>query len=357
MSQTPYPFESHEAALRVTTRTLFQRLATWYETFRVSRRESRRSSEISLQCISRKGQASLYPDELPLVFLVRNDRQLLPSFLWHYRKLGVTRFICVDDASSDGSREYLLEQDDVDLWVSQVRFKEARRGRLWREKLFSLYGAGRWYVNVDSDEFLIYNDFESKNLWSLVHSLEAQKFLRMPAPMLDMYPTDLQSARLEKLSHFAPWEIADHFDGDGYVVTTTKRGLSVKGGVRAREFGLGLELVKYPLIYWDLECLFGPTIHQPLPYDRNFVPVMGVLLHFKFFSNYADVVRRAAEGGQYFNNSSAYSAILETMQKSGSLRLHSEISKKYTGADQMVSLGFCVPVSGMDWFESKKGHG
>ncbi|KQV83672.1 glycosyltransferase family 2 protein [Rhizobium sp. Root1220] len=319
-------------------------MATWYETMKVERRERRQSSDVPLACINTRGPAVLGSEELPLIFLTRNDRKLLPAFLSHYRGLGVTRFICVDDASSDGSREFLLEQTDVDLWVSDVRFKEARRGRRWRERLFSLYGTDRWYVNVDSDEFLIYEGFGNRGLRSVIDGLEGAGFLRMSAPMLDMYPIDLESAEVEKLEQSDPWTVADHFDGDGYTLTTTKRAISVRGGPREREFKSGLELIKYPLIFWDAKCRFGPSIHQPLPYGRNFVPVMGVLLHFKFFADYAEVAKAAVEGGQYFNNSSAYSSIVEKMDQNGSLRLQSDLSRKYTGPDQLVKMGFFLPV-------------
>ncbi len=344
MTLSPYPFESKEAALRLTRRTPLQRLSTWYETVKITRRERRRASEVALQCISPRGQTSLSAHELPLIFLTRNDRKLLPSFLAHYRGMGVARFICVDDASTDGSREFLLEQRDVDLWTSPVRYKDARRGRLWREQLFAIYGTNRWYVNVDSDEFLVYENFENRDLWSTIRGLEKQALSRMAAPMLDLYPTDLESARAEKLQNSPPWEVADHYDDEGYTITATKRALSVRGGPREREFNAGLELIKYPLIYWDDECGFGPSIHQPLPYGRNFVPVMGVLLHFKFFADYAEVARDAVDGGQYFDNSSAYSAIVQRLETLGALRLHSSVSRKFVNSDQLVALGFCLPV-------------
>lgn len=344
MTLSPYPFESKESALRLTRRSLTQRLATWYETMKIERRERRRASKVALQCISPGGQTAIPAHKLPLVFLTRNDRKLLPSFLAHYRGIGVGHFICVDDASTDGSREFLREQLDVDLWTSPVRYRDARRGRLWREQLFAIYGINRWYVNVDSDEFLAYENFESRDLWSIIRGLDKHGFSRLPAPMLDMYPTDLASARAEELQHRAPWEIADHYDGEGYTITTTKRALCVRGGAREREFQAGLELIKYPLIYWDDQCRFGPSIHQPLPYERNFVPVMGVLLHFKFFADYAEVAKAAVEGGQYFDNSSAYTAIVQRLETLGALRLHSSISRKFANSDQLVSLGFCLPV-------------
>lgn len=344
MTDIAYPFRDRSDAQMISDRSLFDRIITWYESTKVERRERRKNHKVDLRCVSPQGQTSLYPDDLPLVFLTRNDAKLMPGFLAHYRSLGVTRFICVDDASIDGTREYLLSQPDVDLWSSSLRYKDARRGRAWREALFGLYGGDRWYVNIDSDEFLIYDDCENRTLWSVIHTLEELKISRLPAPMLDMYPVDLAAADIDQLKIRAPWEIADHFDSHGYTLATTKRAITVKGGARHREFESDLELIKYPLIFWDEGCRFGPSIHQPLPYQRNFSPIVGVLLHFKFFADYQKVINEAVADGQYFDGSAAYAKMTEALAGTGALQLFSDSSVKFDGSKQLVRLGFITPV-------------
>lgn len=344
MTDITYPFRDRSDAEMIADRSFFDRIITWYESSKVERRERRKTHPVDLRCVSAQGQTSLYPDDLPLIFLTRNDAKLMPGFLAHYRALGVTRFICVDDASTDGTREYLLAQADVDLWASSLRYKDARRGRAWREALFSLYGGERWYVNVDSDELLIFDDCENRTLWSVIHALEDMKITRLPAPMLDMYPIDLAAADVNQLRTHAPWQIADHFDSRGYTLATTKRAITVKGGARHREFESDLELIKYPLIFWDEDCRFGPSIHQPLPYQRNFSSVMGVLLHFKFFADYQNVINDAVADGQYFDGSAAYAKMTEALASTGALQLFSESSVKFEGSGQLLRLGFITPV-------------
>ena len=144
-----YPFKDRPHFQR----SAFKKLATWYETFRITSRERRQKTTVDMSKIG--DIVPLRPNDLPLVFITHNDMTLISKFLLHYRKLGVTRFICVDDISKDGTREYLLEQSDVDVWTSPVRYSDARRGRRWREQLFGIYGLNRWYLHVDSDEFLV----------------------------------------------------------------------------------------------------------------------------------------------------------------------------------------------------------
>lgn len=50
-----------------------------------------------------------------LLSLLKNELYFLPAFLSHYRRLGVQRFVFLNDGSDDGSVEYLLDQPDTIL--------------------------------------------------------------------------------------------------------------------------------------------------------------------------------------------------------------------------------------------------
>jgi hypothetical protein len=278
---------------------------------------------------------------MPLIFLCRNDSSLLPAFFRHYRELGVTRFIVVDDQSSDGSRAWIQAQEDADLWVSSVRFKAAKRGRIWREMLLHRYGENRWYVNVDADEFLVYDQCDSKPLRALTDLLSAEGATKLAAPMLDLYPKDgVARARMESVENLLPWQVADAFDRSGYQLTVKKRFLSLRGGPRQRMFGAELELMKYPLLYWTAASSLGTTIHQPLPYAQNFGAISGVLLHFKFFSDVKERVAEAVSDGQYFNSAQEYRRILAQLENEEVLNFTSPVTTAYAGPQQLVDLGF-----------------
>jgi len=340
-----YPFHPSEDEKQRVRRGIFDRMLSRYETYKLTARVRRRKRSIEMSCLTEGGQRPLGTSDIPLVFNTHNDRKLLPAFLAHYRRLGVSRFICVDDVSSDGTRDYLLAQADVDLWASPVRYRDARRGREWREALFERYGGSRWFLNVDSDEFLIYDDCENRPLGDLVKALESRGEKRLAAPMLDMYPIgQLGAASLDGDDGWMPWEIADHFDGSGYEMSYTKRAISITGGPRKRKFAHLLELMKYPVIFWDPECSLGVSIHQPLPCERNFPAVSGVLLHFKFFSDYKEKIERAVAEGQYFNAAAAYRKMLEDLQEAGEFDFSHESSTRFSGSGQLLELGFIAPV-------------
>lgn len=326
-----YPFDRNFSFPR---RTFINRLATLYDNWRVTVRERRQVEKVTI--IPAKNVHALSVTDLPAVFVAHNEIALIPAFLSHYRRLGVTRFICLDDVSIDGTREYLMEQEDVDVWTSPIRFEAARRGRRWREALFERYGYNRWYLNLDADEFLVYDQCLREPLKVLINVLEEHDIKRLPAPMIDFYPSNAAKSGNGNM----PWHVVDHIDGSGYDVTLQKRGISVKGGPRKRLFSEDNELIKYPLVYWDKNCRFGSSIHRPLPYNRNFSPVWGVLLHFKFFTNYREKIAEAAYNKQHYNGSQHYQAIKNEIDKIGTIDFVGYASIRFLNPEQLVDLGF-----------------
>ncbi|MBZ9654687.1 glycosyltransferase family 2 protein [Phyllobacterium lublinensis] len=286
----------------------------------------------------------LGPEDIPLIFLAHNSIQFLPSFLAHYRSLGVTRFLCVDDQSTDGTREKLLEQNDVDVFGSQVRYRQANGGNLWREALVRIFGTKRWYMNVDCDEYFIYDRCETRKLPELITALEARGVLHCPAPMIDCYPSkSLKAAIFDGSTDVMPWQIANSFDRIGYRLFRTSSTMSMMGGPRDRLMADPEhydELMKYPLLYVEHEIAFTISIHKPWPFDRNFSPIYGSLLHFKFFSETEEFVKKAIEGGQYFKGSRAYKTMLEAITAGKLDNLNSEVSVQYEGSEQLLDLGF-----------------
>lgn len=287
--------------------------------------------------------------DVPLLFLCHDDRRFLPSLLAHYRLLGVTRFICVDDRSTDGSRALLAAQPDVDVWTSAVRYGKARRGRLWREALLDRYGAGRWYVNVDADEYLVYRGCFSRPLPALIAALEARGDRRLAAPMLDFYPAGpVESFAFGGDSDRAmPWEVADHLDGTGYRRRVNTRFISVEGGPRPRTFGSVVQLMKYPLLYWDAACSFGVSIHQPTPYEDNLTAIGGALLHFKFFSDYRQRAEQAVENAQHHRGGREYRRILDRPEQQA-LDFVGPQSIRYESPEQLCRAGFFIDVFGAE---------
>lgn len=143
-----------------------------------------------------------------VVLAARNEMTMLPHLLDHYRGLGVRAFYAVDNASDDGSREWLLAQPDVVVYSATSEYRTSHYGVTWQHTVLAHHFLGRWAVVADGDEFLIYPGWRQRGLASLVASVEAEGADAVPLWMVDFYPHgDLGEADFTTRPPFeaAPW--------------------------------------------------------------------------------------------------------------------------------------------------------
>ena len=90
-----------------------------------------------------------------VISTVRNEADILPAFLDHYRKMGVQRFFFIDNASDDETPRLLREQPDVCLYHAPGSYHAALCGNAWVNQVAGRHCMNRWTLVVDADEFLI----------------------------------------------------------------------------------------------------------------------------------------------------------------------------------------------------------
>ena len=117
--------------------------------------------------------AQIRPGDVLAFTTPRNEKIRLEYFLKYYRRLGIDHFVMVDNASDDGSREYLADQPDVSLWSSTASYKRSRFGMDWLNALMRQYAHGHWCVVVDPDEFLIYPFCDTRPIPALTDWLDS----------------------------------------------------------------------------------------------------------------------------------------------------------------------------------------
>jgi hypothetical protein len=316
--------------------------------------------------------------QLPCVALSHNELRILPEFLSHYRRLGVDRFLIVDDHSTDGSREYLLAQPDVSLFEPAPGSTYSNDKRYWRAELLDAYATHRWVVVPDIDERLVYRDCETRDLHTLIHDLDAEGAKAMHATMVDMY----RDAPLEEQRHDAPTLIESFplLDGpDHYFRIAAPANFRKKypvphcmviGGMRQRLFqplkltagqerllrqscdiagpfsgGAGFRLAasltrfrlrsvlrgkaiyngsKLPLIRWQPGMTYYNGAHAvsaPIPLSRH----SAVLLHFKFAGG-VEASRYTAARGQHTNGAQFYKMMLDRIEDAPSPRFDGSLT-------------------------------
>jgi hypothetical protein len=63
---------------------------------------------------------------------VRDEMLRLPETHSHYRRLGVARFFVVDNASTDGTAEFVLAQPDCHVFTTTASYAESGYGVEWQ---------------------------------------------------------------------------------------------------------------------------------------------------------------------------------------------------------------------------------
>jgi len=112
-------------------------------------------------------------DEIRLFIVGRNESLRLPYFFEYYRAIGVQRFFYIDNDSQDDSRDYLLSQPDVHVWLQTQKYIEDNKFGV-AEELLKVYGVGHWCLLADLDELFIYPYKEKRSLRDFVQDLDLE---------------------------------------------------------------------------------------------------------------------------------------------------------------------------------------
>ncbi len=281
---------------------------------------------------------------------LRNERVRLPYFLDYYRRLGVEHFLIVDNASNDGSREYLAEQADVSVWTSTASYKRSRFGMDWIMHLLRRHGTGRWCLTVDVDEFLVYPFCETRPLRALTDWLDSSGVRSFSAMMLDMYPKGAMHEQPYREGQ-DPFEIAQYFDSGNYTISRNPglQNLWIQGGPRARVYFADRPkqapaMNKIPLVKWEPSFAYVSSTHMMLPRGLNLTyddsggeKPSGCLLHAKFLDTFAAKAEEELARGQHYAQSHEYLAYREGLSRDRDLWCN--WSEKYINWRQLEILG------------------
>ena len=264
--------------------------------------------------------------ELILVCALKDDVDKMRYFMDHYRKLGVCNFVFLDNGSTDGTFEFLLEQPDAIVYRCDHAFT-ADRKIAWVNRLIAEYGINRWYLMVDSDEFFTYLGQDKHDINELIRRAESKGYKRLGVVHLDMYPKG-QLFGQGNTDDFI--ETYCYFDKDTYSYEKTPRGMKIVGGPRKRVFGTNMKVSGYRFVYFEKDDVV-PSAHFMIPYEKSYgVPVTFVSLHYKFV-NESDYIKmiEAVQTGMHSNNSEEYKTYYRVLKENREISLfdenHSEI--------------------------------
>lgn len=269
-----------------------------------------------------------------VVAVLRNELLLLPHFLAHYRKLGASHFVLVDNLSDDGSRAYLLSQPDVLLYSADTEYRQSHYGVAWQQAVLAAHALGKWVVLADIDEFLVYDNCESRSLPQWVAELDQERINAVTTLMVDMYPKGpLADADFQQQN---PFECAPCFDRRPLMEWKLGSGCFSNGKTWLSGLRHRLIADSAPNFYTSQKLAilkYQPWIRlsEGLHYASNVTTSQQVayFAHFKYHAGFQNKVIEEVARKQHFNNAEEYQRYM-SMVAEGSGTLWSAESLTFT---------------------------
>lgn len=291
------------------------------------------------------GPATVASDDgsVVVVCLVRDGAAHLDDFVRHYRGLGASGIVLLDNGSTDGTVDRAAEFDDVTVLHTAAPFRTYKRAA--KRYLTDRFGETGWVLCVDIDEFFDYPYRDRVPLADFLGYLRAHRFSAVVSYLLDVFPAGPLLATGSRRAGHCNYDLTE-IETEPYVrahpsafgpATTSLRAYS--GGIRKKAFGVRANLTKQPLLYPP----GGPVVVAPHRIRGGVVAdVTGVLVHYKYVGPFYEHAHRAVRERSYYRNSEEYQRYLAAFAREPDLALNSPTSRELRHVDQLVDEGFLV---------------
>jgi len=292
------------------------------------------------------------PDGTVAFGVLRNEMLRLPRYLDYYRRLGVVRFVIVENNSTDSTRDYLSSQSDVILYSTKHHFIGKAP---WLDCLLRRHGRNRWCLVADADELLVYPSSDRISLPELCLYLDRVGANAVHAILLDLYP----ACALKEMDYRAGEDYLtrdwffDPLSSFSKVPRHFHRGTGLDfrfhGGVRNRLFGISACCSKFPLFRFQSDMYL--TDGQHYLESGKFSSLQAVLYHFKYLQDFDARAREEVRRGQHIGAGLEYKAYAETLSREGEgFRIANSNSIPLKDTAQLEQLGFLVRPPSYDDF-------
>ena len=287
--------------------------------------------------------------EILCCLVARNEKPRLKYLLDYYRRLGVDRFLVCDNGSDDGSLEWLLTQDDVHVWTSDLSFKQANFGSAWFELLLRKYGVGHWCLTIDADEFVYFDGCPERTLKQFCKDLDRRGLRVATGMLLDLY-SDRPISQTVYLEGGDPLELCPYFDRKAFHQrleggSEYRNQNTFWGGVRQRVFPAehGYFLSKALLVKYELDVVLTSGQHLTNIPSHQVAHEAICVLHFKFFASFEQYAKQEAQREIHAMGGAQYKTYHQKLTDEEQLTLyHPEHSVRFEGASQLQELGVMV---------------
>lgn len=267
-------------------------------------------------------------DEPIVICALRNEIERLAIIMDYYRNvLHVKCFAMIDNGSSDGSREYLMKQEDTIVYHASEKYNSMQRSA-WVCRVMEDLGLNRWYLAIDADECFAYPDYERCDLKTYTMRLRQKSIYVVKSLLLELYPK--HDLFVEEGENFIKDYVWFDPDGDDYIYDRDSH--VIYGGLHKRVFGSNWTLRNtFKLICPD-EKRFVISAHEMYPFYEGAAAVYGaIVLHYKFLPHDMEKIKSIIADGNYANGSAMYKTYYKTFTVDGVKNFWNEKSQLWEG--------------------------
>ena len=296
-----------------------------------------------------------------LICVVRDEELLLPAFLNHYEKLGISHFIFIDNGSEDNTLLHLSSNktSSIQIWQTEESYADNDYGVAWVNQLLTSQCKEKWCVVVDADEFIVLN--KQQLLTDLKTQLESKNQNIAQFVLVDFYAKENTSGKLQYEQNLDPFIASNYYDTfqnvDYYFQgIAPDRSTILKGGMRQRVFSqkpahndsVCLNKKSFFKYTFYNSHLLSAGMHWLFPADfedwnynnwntankhLSYSSTIHIIAHFKFIKpNLYDYIQLRIDRNQDWNNSEEYKTYLKYKKDTF---YDTNISRKFSTIEQL----------------------
>ena len=318
---------------------------------------------------------------VPTLFsTMKNEMGFLPGWLAHHRSIGFGQFLIWDDASDDGSLEYLIAQPDVVVMQADLGFGDLlsyrdpegavrveRAGTYFKIALPHLFFDGAYVGYLDADEFLILPP-RVTSITDVVARLQDEGAPSSVASVVEFFPasaaglTGALPQSFDALKQAYPWfqdeilvqlrpdaqpdllgksktsRLFKRFEVNPKVVRQGWHRLWMPSRAKKAQAFQKSPRHKTPLVRRDAGSRLIGSHYGNLPPSSE---VLLTVAHFVFTAQFADKIARATAWGAHANAAAKYRYYAELLHKMHGVTdgFLDEKSRHYDGPQALIDCG------------------
>lgn len=277
---------------------------------------------------------------------VRNGEYYIRDFINYYFTIGVKHIVFIDNNSTDNTSKIALEHENVSVYFSKLPFKVFRH--FFKRYLLNKYGAGKWSLVLDIDEYFDFPLSEYLSLKEFIAYLNQENYDAVVTPMLDMFPDEeLSKNDIPVVCDFRSKHIFYELHSvkkENYLfpknIISNPLIKKYMNGVRLANFNLDrVTLMKQALIF---NGGIKNSIKCHTVENSKLADISCVLFHYKFYGDFYQLFKDAAEKEYYSDNSKQYKHYLSKFENQLKVSLFGRGSIKYDGTSSLIRQEFIV---------------